>query len=123
MHGIIEDTVRSIELITNANISWSIPHASPGLTNDDACTDLIIESANAVLGKENVEIMENSSMGGEDFAYFLEVIPGAYFRIGCFDGKTRDIHTNDFNIDENCIKTAIKVFSETVTRYFMLHSK
>ena len=115
---IIEDTVRSIELITNADISWSIPHSSPGLTNDDKCTDLIIESANAVLGKENVEIMENSSMGGEDFAYFLEVIPGAYFRIGCFDGKTRDIHTNDFNIDENCIKTAIKVFYETVIRYF-----
>ena len=123
LHCIIEDTVRSVELITNADISWSIPHASPGLTNDDECTDLIIEAANSVLGSENVEIMENSSMGGEDFAYFLEVIPGAYFRIGCFDGQTRDIHTNDFNIDENCIKTAIKVFSEIVTRYFIAHSK
>ena len=119
LHGIIEDTVRSIELITNAEISWSIPHASPGLTNDAACTDLIIEAANIALGNENVEIMESSSMGGEDFAYFLEVIPGAYFRIGCFDGQTRDIHTNDFNIDEKCIKTAIKVFSEIVTRYFV----
>tara|TARA_Y100001960_G_C14457717_1_gene720471 strand:- start:105 stop:833 length:729 start_codon:yes stop_codon:yes gene_type:complete len=119
LHGIIEDTVRSVELITNAEISWSIPHASPGLTNDAVCTDLIIEAANVALGNDNVEIMENSSMGGEDFAYFLEVIPGAYFRIGCFDGKTRDIHTNDFNINEKCIKTAIKVFSETVNRYFI----
>ena len=119
LHKIIDDTVRSVELITNANIDWKIPHASPGLTNDDTCTELIINAANTILGSENVEIMKDSSMGGEDFAYFLEVIPGAYFRIGCFDGQTRDIHTNDFNIDEKCIKTAIKVFSEIVTRYFV----
>ena len=108
-----------MELITNAEINWDIPHASPGLMNDDECTKLIIDSAVKVLGKENVHMMEESSMGGEDFAYFLEKIPGAYFRIGCFDGKTRDIHTNDFNIDEKCIATAIKVFSETVKRYFI----
>ena len=32
-------------------------------------------------------MMKESSMGGEDFAYYLKEIPGAYFRIGCFDGK------------------------------------
>ena len=67
--------------------------------------------------------MKESSMGGEDFAYYLEKIPGAYFRIGCFDGKTRDIHTNDFNIDEHCMMTAIKVFSETVKQYFINENK
>ena len=63
-------------------------------------------------------IMAESSMGGEDFAYYLEKIPGAYFRIGCNDGKTRDIHTNDFNLDEQCMATAIKVFSESISHYF-----
>ena len=62
-------------------------------------------------------------MGGEDFAYYLEKIPGDYFRIGCLDGKTRDIHTNDFNIDEQCMATAIKVFAETVRRYFIVHQE
>ena len=62
--------------------------------------------------------MEESSMGGEDFAYYLEKIPGAYFRIGCNDGKTRDIHTNEFDLDEHCIATAIKVFSESISQYF-----
>ena len=59
-------------------------------------------------------------MGGEDFAYYLEKIPGAYFRIGCFDGNTRDIHTPDFNIDEQCLATGIKVFAEAVKLYFNL---
>ena len=104
--------------MSRVKINWEIPHTSPGLTNDDACTELIIHAGNSILGSDNVEIMKNSSMGGEDFAYFLKKIPGAYFRIGCFDGKTRDIHTNDFNIDEQCIITAIKVFTETIKNYF-----
>ncbi len=37
---------------------------------------------------------------------------------GCNDGKTRDIHTNDFNLDERCMATAIKVFSATIDQYF-----
>ena len=123
LHQDIDDTIQSVERITDAKITWSIPHESPGLTNDDSCTELIIEAAQSVLGAENVHMMKESSMGGEDFAYYLEEIPGAYFRIGCFDGKTRDIHTNDFNIDEQCMATAIKVFAETVRQYFILHHR
>ena len=115
---IIDNTIHAVEQLTDAKITWSIPYAAPGLTNDNKCTDLIIKAANAILGEDNVMIMEESSMGGEDFAYYLEKIPGAYFRIGCNDGKSRDIHTNDFNLDENCIATAIKVFSATIDHYF-----
>ena len=122
LYQVIDDTVKSVEQITGAEITWSIPHKSPGLTNDDICTDLIIEAAQSALGAENVHMMKESSMGGEDFAYYLEQIPGAYFRIGSFDGKTRDIHTNDFDIDEQCMATAIKVFAEIVKRYFLLHN-
>jgi len=118
---IINNTIHAVEQLTGAKIKWSIPYASPGLINDNKCTDLIIKAANEILGEENVEIMETSSMGGEDFAYYLEKIPGAYFRIGCNDGKTRDIHTNDFNLNEQCIATAIKVFSEIVFHYFQSH--
>jgi len=121
LHQVIDETIRSVEQFTGAQIFWSIPYESPGLTNDDICTDLIIEAAKSALGSENVHMMKESSMGGEDFAYYLEEIPGAYFRIGCSDGKARDIHTNDFDIDEKCMATAIKVFAETVKRYFILH--
>ena len=115
---IIDNTIHAVEQLTDAKISWSIPYVAPGLTNDDKCTDLIIKAANSIIGEENVVMMEESSMGGEDFAYYLEKIPGAYFRIGCNDGKTRDIHTNDFNLNEDCIATAIKVFSSILEHYF-----
>ena len=121
LHQIIDDAIHSVEQLTDAKIKWDISHSSPGLTNDPACTDIVIKAAKSALGEENVEIMQDSSMGGEDFAYYLEKIPGAYFRIGCNDGKTRDIHTNDFNLDEQCMATAIKVFAESVSQYFQSH--
>tara|TARA_B100001029_G_C15061379_1_gene458815 strand:- start:459 stop:1619 length:1161 start_codon:yes stop_codon:yes gene_type:complete len=117
---IIDNTINAVELLTDAKINWNISYEAPGLVNDDKVTDLIIKSAKNSLGHENVIEMEESSMGGEDFAYYLQKIPGAYFRIGCNDGKTRDIHTNDFNLDERCIITAVKVFAESINQYFKI---
>ena len=122
LHDIIDHTIHAVEELTGAQIKWSIPYASPGLENDKSCTDLVINAAKSALGDKNVVILKDSSMGGEDFAYYLEKIPGAYFRIGSNDGKTRDIHTNDFNLDERCIATAIKVFSASINHYFSINS-
>ena len=57
-------------------------------------------------------------MGGEDFAYYLEHIPGSYYRIGCFDGCVSDVHTSNFDVDENCISTALVFLNKVITKYF-----
>ena len=57
-------------------------------------------------------------MGGEDFAYYLEHIPGSYYRMGCFDGCVNDVHTPNFDVDESCIDTALIFLDEAVKRYF-----
>ena len=57
LHQIIDDTIQSVEKLTDAKIEWDIPHSSPGLTNDSACTDIVIKAAKSALGEENVEIM------------------------------------------------------------------
>ena len=59
-------------------------------------------------------------MGGEDFAYYLEHIPGSYYRIGCFDGCANDVHTSNFDVDENCISTALIFLNEAIQQYFIL---
>ena len=118
LHQIFDDTIKGVEKITNAKIKWSIPYTSPGVFNDKYLTDILIEAANKSLGNENVVIMEQSSMGGEDFAYYLEHIPGSYYRIGCFDGTATDVHTPTFDIDDECLPTAIKVLSEAINIYF-----
>ena len=104
--------------MTDAKILWSVPYTSPGVFNDKAVTNILIQAAEESIGIENIEFMKESSMGGEDFAYYLEHIPGSYYRIGCFDGRSTDVHTPTFDIDDNCIPTAVKVLEKTVEIYF-----
>lgn len=118
LHLVFDETVKSVESMTGANISWSVPYTSPGVFNDESVTNILIEAAKRSLGSEYIEFMNESSMGGEDFAYYLEHIPGSYYRIGCFNGFSTDVHTPTFDIDDSCISTAIKVLEKTVDIYF-----
>jgi amidohydrolase len=118
LHDIFDETVKGVERMTNAKISWSIPYTSPGLFNDKTVTDILIQAAEESIGIENIEFMKESSMGGEDFAYYLEHIPGSYYRIGCFDGCSTDVHTPIFDVDDACIPTAVKVLEKAVEIYF-----
>ena len=118
LHKIIDDTVRSVETMTDANIEWNVTYTSPGVNNDEDVTNLLIKASEQSIGKENIEILKESSMGGEDFAYYLKHIPGSYYRIGCFDGHANDVHVPYFDIDEQCIPTAIKVLAKTISLYF-----
>ncbi len=89
----------------------------PGYTaliNDDDMVDLVKRNAENILGKERVRIIKEPSLGVEDFAYFLEKAPGAYFRLGCGNiekGIIHDGHHCLFDIDEDCLSigTALQV--------------
>ena len=59
--------------MTDATISWKIPYTSPGVFNDKSVTDILIKAAENHWF-DRVELMKDSSMGGEDFAYYLEHI-------------------------------------------------
>ena len=118
LYSKIDDSVKSISKLTNAKIKWKSTYACPGVINDEDLTNLIVSSSKLAIGQNNVETLRTSSMGGDDFAYYLEKIPGAYFRIGSYDGNTEDIHTSDFNVDEECIFAGIKVFSSIIQNYF-----
>ena len=118
LHGIFDKTLNDVESATGAKISWKIPYTSPGVFNDRYVTDILIEAAERSIGVDNIEFMKESSMGGEDFAYYLEYIPGSYYRIGCFDGFSTDVHTSTFDVNDDCIPTAIKVLEKTIEIYF-----
>lgn len=58
-------------------------------------------------------------MGGEDFGWITEKIPGSMFFLGCSlaDGLERDLHTPIFDIDERCLPIGAAILAETVKRY------
>lgn len=62
---------------------------------------------------------EPYGLGGEDFGYITEKVPGAMFFLGCAipDGVQRDLHTPIFDIDEASLPIGTAILAETVIRY------
>jgi amidohydrolase len=90
----------------------------PALINDNGVIDVIRKSAEEVLGKDKIHIKEYPSLGSEDFQYFAENIPGAFYSVGCkLENKGEyALHTKDFDIDERCLKTGLLVHANTVLK-------
>jgi len=120
LHKVINDVIVHIGSMFGADISYQIPYFAPGIVNDEFLTKLVSDSVISTLGDDALVELKQASMGGEDFAYYLEKIPGTYFRVGCSDGVTKDVHTVHFDVNEKCIPTAIRVLDEVINKYFSL---
>ena len=73
-----------------------------------------------ILGEENVLLLDKPTMGGEDFAYYLEKIPGAIFWLGCANkekGLTEMLHSSHFAIDEDALILGTAIHVNLVYHY------
>ena len=76
------------------------------LVNDEAEAARIKRVAGRLFGSENVVEKPAPSMGGEDFSFFSDCAPGAFFHVGCVSPEwmpAPPLHSRDFRIDENCL--------------------
>lgn len=84
----------------------------PCLLNDNNLTPKIQTLSKEILGEKNVFEIDKR-MGAEDFAYYSQEIPACFIRVGTGrDSRTQNgLHTSNFEIDEEAIKTSVKLFS------------
>ncbi|MDJ0664229.1 MAG: amidohydrolase [Acidimicrobiia bacterium] len=88
----------------------------PPVVNDAEIIAIAEGAAAAALGKHKIE-HTHQSLGAEDFAWFLEDVPGALIRLGAaLPDRRVDLHSASFDIDEAAIETGILVASETLLR-------
>lgn len=64
-----------------------VKHGYPPTVNDEGATAYLEQVAKAVLPAESVSRMPAPTMGGEDFAFFLQRVKGSYFFLGMGDGR------------------------------------
>jgi metal-dependent amidase/aminoacylase/carboxypeptidase family protein len=69
-----------------------------------------------VLGAENVVTLESPSMGAEDFAMYLQRIPGAMFRLGVGKEMT-PLHTPTYNFADEALPVGMELFARTALRF------
>ncbi|MCQ4210437.1 amidohydrolase [Streptomyces longispororuber] len=85
----------------------------PPVVNDPAVTDLLRDAMVTRLGPDSVEDTQQS-LGGEDFSWYLEHVPGAMARLGVKtpgERGSRDLHQGDFDADESAITVGVELFT------------
>ncbi|MGW6736133.1 M20 family metallopeptidase [Streptomyces sp. NPDC055013] len=85
----------------------------PPVVNDPDSTELLRAAMTARRGADSVEGTEQS-LGGEDFSWYLEHVPGAMARLGVRvpgDRIGRDLHQGDFDVDESAITVGVELFT------------
>jgi len=88
---------------------------TPAVNNNSEINRLLRDSGIKILGKENVIELQKPSLGAEDFAEFLNEIPGAMFRLGVSSTNGCDpLHSSKFDPDERAIAVGIKVITESI---------
>ncbi len=76
----------------------------PPVSNSASSVEVLAAAVRGVLGRDNLDPTAQS-LGGEDFAWYLEKVPGALARLGTRTpgGRTYDLHMGDLMIDERAI--------------------
>ncbi|MGW5970262.1 amidohydrolase [Streptomyces sp. NPDC055186] len=85
----------------------------PPVVNEVGVTELLRDAMIARRGSESVESTEQS-LGGEDFSWYLERVPGAMARLGVRppgERTVRDLHQGDFDVDEHAITVGVELFT------------
>lgn len=83
-----------------------ISRGYPYLENNPTLTRRLREAAEAYVGRDNVVDLD-ITLGAEDFAYYSQVIPASFYRLGTRNeakGLTSYVHTPSFDIDEDALK-------------------
>jgi amidohydrolase len=92
----------------------------PVCVNDAQAARHVEETARACLGPSRVAASMNPSMGGEDFAYYAERVPGAFWRLGVRAGDPAaqpTLHQDTYDFPDAAIPTAIRMHCELARRF------
>jgi amidohydrolase len=115
----IRTLTRGIEQVTSTQLDVSFERGTPSVYNDEGLTKLVNEVGADLLGADKVTTLRRPSMGSEDFAVYLDHVPGAMFRLGAAgeNGEWTGLHTPTFDIDESCLAIGAKILARAVIQW------
>jgi amidohydrolase len=109
----VERLCAAVAQAFGAKISPLFERLLPGMVNDAQIATLAAGVAGQLLGPENILRNEPPSMGAEDFADYLPVVPGCMIGLGAKAAgrKITPLHTATFDIDETALLIGARLFA------------
>jgi amidohydrolase len=111
---LVKQLIQQVVAVTGAHVQIEYTRGVPPVINDRMATAVIAGAAGAAVGPDRVAEAE-VSMGGEDFAFYLEHVPGAMIRLGTgiAGAEPMDIHQASFDVDERAIGHGVRIMVHT----------
>jgi amidohydrolase len=97
----MEELARGIARGMRGDAELDYRFSYPVARNDADAAQFALGVIGELFGEENVVELTDSSMGAEDFAFFLEHVPGAFIWLGV--GDVSGLHTPKFAFDEEIL--------------------
>jgi amidohydrolase len=98
---------------TDTRIQVTFGQGCRSIRNHPALVDLLTRSSREILGEAGIEVIPRPSMGSEDFAFYLERVPGAMFRLGCTSNRAGGpaLHSSLFDMDEESLRIGARILA------------
>lgn len=115
----IEELTTGIAKAMGAELEFSYTRGYPATVNDPEMTELVRQELGRIVGEEGV-VHPSLMMGAEDFSYFLEAVPGAYWFVGSQNperGLVWGHHHPRFDLDEAAMAYGIESLVNVALRY------
>jgi hippurate hydrolase len=118
LHQALRRVAESVGQLHGARITVNVELGTPPLLNPDGATRIARRAAREVVGDANVLRLEVANMGGEDFSYYMQHVPGCYIRIGAqVAGKEGyPAHSSKFDFDEAALASGAAYFHAIALR-------
>jgi hippurate hydrolase len=109
----ISRMAQAIGQLHDAQVSVEFKFGTPSVVNTSEMAELARSAAVKVVGPERVVALHTANMGGEDFSYYLDQVPGCYIRFG---GQVPDLkgfpaHSSQFDFDERALAAGAAWFT------------
>ncbi len=110
----IEEIADGVSRAAGGTYRYKYDEGYPAVINTGWATDVIVDAADRLFGPDTAQWMPEPVMGGEDFAFYLEHYPGAFFLLGTGSEKADSLyswHHPKYNIDEDALLTGAAVMA------------
>lgn len=117
---LVERTIKGITESAGATYEFNYDYCLPPVINDSKAVALVEEVGKQLLGEDKVIRLSKPVMGSEDFSFFQEKVPGAYFFLG---GKNEEkgivplAHNSKYNFDEDAMLTGISMMASIAYKF------
>ncbi|MDG2053932.1 MAG: amidohydrolase [Phycisphaerales bacterium] len=109
--------VESVGHATSCQIDIEFVGFTPPTNNDSLLTEIVGRAASDVIQPKSIQWLDVPSLGGEDFAFYQELIPGTMFRLGTALANPRQrmpLHSSHFDIDERALGIGALVMTRAI---------